>query len=81
MSSLIVPRAACAMVSFDNHLYLFGGEDGSEVKYDRVECYDIQNDKWELCGTMPGKRASVQASLVLLPKKYINDLDTHETPC
>ena len=79
VSSLIVPRAACAMASFDNHLYLFGGEDGSEVKYDSVECYDVKNNKWEQCGTMPGKLACIQASLLLLPKKYINDLGTFET--
>ena len=78
VSSLSVPRAACAMVSFDNHLYLFGGEDGTEVKYDSVECYDVKNNKWEHCGTMPGKHACVQASLLLLPKKYINDLDTFD---
>ena len=78
-SSLIVPRAACAMASFDNHLYLFGGEDGSKVKYDSVECYDVKNNKWEQCGSMPGKLACVQASLLLLPKKYINDLGTFET--
>ena len=69
------------MVSFDNHLYLFGGEDGTQVKYDSVECYDVKNNKWEHCGTMPEKLVCVQASLLLLPKKYINDLDTFETPC
>ena len=79
VSSLVVPRAACAMVSFDDHLYLFGGEDSCKDKLDSVECYNVQNDKWELCGTMPEKLACVQASLLLLPKKYINDVDTFQT--
>ena len=72
VSSPVVPRAACAMVTFDNHLYLFGGEDRTYCKYDIVECYDVQNDKWELCGTMPRKLACVQASLLLLPKKFLD---------
>ena len=79
VSILVVPRAACAMVSFDDHLYLFGGEDSCKDKLDSVECYNVQNDKWELCGSMPEKLACVQASLLLLPKKYINDVDTFET--
>ena len=72
VSSPVVPRAACAMVTFDNHLYLFGGEDRTYCKYDSVECYDVQNDKWKLCGTMPRKLACVQASLLLLSKKFLD---------
>ena len=67
------------MISFDDYLYLFGGEDADWSKHDSVECYDVQNNKWYLCGTMPEKLACVQASLLLWPKKYINDLDTFET--
>ena len=78
VSSLIVPRAACAMVSFDNHLYLFGGEHGTDVKYDSVDCYNVKNNKWEQYGTMPEKLVCVQASLLLLPKQYINDSDTFD---
>ena len=72
VSSPVVPRAACAMVSFDNHLYLFGGEDCTYCRHDSVECYNVQNDEWELCGTLPKKLACVQASLLLLPKKFID---------
>jgi len=71
VSSPIMARAACAMVSFNDHLYLFGGEDANCSKFDSVERYDVQNDKWELFGTMPEKLACVQASVLLLPKKYI----------
>ena len=72
VSSPVVPRAACAMVSFDDHLYLFGGENAQRQKRDSVERYNVQNDKWELFSTMPEKLACVQASVLLLPKKFIN---------
>lgn len=72
VSSPIAPRAACAMISFDHHLYLFGGEKADSSKLDSVERYDVQNDKWELFGTMPEKLACVQASVLLLPKTFID---------
>ena len=72
VSSPIAPRAACAMVSFDHHLYLFGGEKPDSSKLDSVERYDVQNDKWEIFGTMPEKLACVQATVLLLPKKFID---------
>ena len=72
VSSPLVPRAACAMVSFDDHLYLFGGEDAQWQKHDSVERYNVQNDTWELFSTMPEKLACVQASVLLLPKKFMN---------
>ena len=72
LSRPLMPRAASALVSFDHHLYLFGGEDNTnEQKLDTVECYDIKNDKWELIGTMPEKLACLQASMLLFPQKYI----------
>jgi len=70
--SPVVPRAACGIVSFDDHVYLFGGEDAKWYKLDSVERYDVKNDKWELLGTMAEKVSCVQASVLLLPKKYIN---------
>ena len=72
VSSPVVPRAACALVSFDDHLYLFGGEQVGGTKLDSVERYDVQNNKWGLFSTMPEKLACVQASVMLLPKKYIH---------
>ena len=70
VSSPAVPRAACGVVSFDNHVYLFGGEDTSS-KLDSVECYDVQNDKWDQVGTMPDELSCLQASLLLIPNKYL----------
>ena len=70
VSSPAVPRAACSIISFDNHVYLFGGENTSS-KLDSVECYDVQDNKWHHVGTMPEKLSCVQASLLLIPKKYV----------
>lgn len=76
IASPIVPRAACALVSFDHDLYLFGGEcreDATDGSYslDSVERYDVENDKWEQFGTMPTKLSCVQASVLQLPTKFI----------
>ena len=71
VSGPIVPRGACALVGFDDHLYLFGGEDANWSKLHSVERYNVQNNTWEPFGTMPEKLACVQASVLLLPKKYI----------
>ena len=65
-----VPRAACGIISFDNHVYLFGGENTSS-KLDSVERYDVQNNKWQHVGTMPEKLSCLQASLLQIPNKYV----------
>ncbi len=70
VSSPIVPRAACGVISFDNHVYLFGGEDTS-FKLDIVERYNVLNDKWHYVGTMPEKLSCLQASLLRIPNKYV----------
>lgn len=71
VSSLIVPRAACAMVSFDNHLYLLGGEDGREDKYDSVECYDVKNNKWEQMW-YHARKACLRSSFTAIVAKKIH---------
>ncbi|KAL9951797.1 hypothetical protein ACROYT_G044526 [Oculina patagonica] len=70
VSSPIVPRAVCGVISFDNHVYLFGGEDTSS-KLDIVERYNVLNDKWHYVGTMPEKLSCLQASLLHIPNKYV----------
>ena len=81
LSNPVVPRAACGIVSFDNRVYVFGGEDTNldqdSIYQDSVECYDIQNNTWQLFGTMPVRLSCLQASLVLLPKKLF-DIDNTE---
>lgn len=70
VSAPTVPRAACGVVSFDNHVYLFGGED-TFSELDSVERYDVQNDKWDQVGNMPDELTCLQASLLLIPNKYV----------
>ena len=70
VSSPTVPRAACGIISFGNHVYLFGGENTSS-KLDSVERYDVQNNKWQHVGTMPEKLSCLQASLLQIPNKYV----------
>ncbi len=74
VSSPIVPRAACGVISFDNHVYLFGGENTSS-KLDSVERYDVLNDKWNHVGNMPEKLSCLQASLLRIPNKYVASND------
>lgn len=52
--ALLVHWTTCALVSFDNDLYvLFRGKDGCKAKLDSVECHDVQNGKiWDLYGTI-----------------------------
>ena len=75
VSSPVGPRAACGIVTFNNRVYVFGGEDASLEKNSRylnsVECYCIQKNQWQLFGTMPERLSCLQASLVLLPKKFL----------
>lgn len=96
VSGPVVPRAACGIASFDNHLYLFGGEDQTrdnifeedfQARYlDSVECYDIQNNKWQIIerANMLERVSCLQATLMLLPTKFFNEYgdysDSEEDP-
>ena len=70
VSTPIVPRAACGIVSVGSCVYLFGGEDANQ-DLDIVECYSVPEDTWILVGTMPGKRTCLQASLLQVPIKHL----------
>ena len=72
VSGPFIPRAACGIASVENCVYLFGGEDANwqQYKLDSVECYVVQEDKWNLVGIMPEKRSCLQASLLQLPVEY-----------
>ena len=73
VSSPIVPRAACGIVSAEHCVYLFGGETPqSQHKLDStsVECYIVEEDKWIKAGIMPEQCSCLQASLLQLPMKY-----------
>ena len=71
VSSPGIPRAACSAVSIDDIVYLFGGE--NERNYLRsVECFDIKRKRWyEIEAIMPNTCSLLQASLLKLPKKFI----------
>ena len=71
VSSPGIPRAACAAVSIDDIVYLFGGENAADC-LNAVECFDIKKDKWYEIEAMPNIRSHLQASLLKLPKKFIH---------
>ena len=70
--SLSIHHAASGIVSIGDTVYLFGGED--EVKYkNEVHCFDIKRNEWHKISVIPaGARSSLQASLLKLPKQFIN---------
>ena len=68
----IVPRAACGIVSIEDCVYLFGGEDG-ETEIGSVECYSFQGGAWHLIGNMPKPLTCLQASLLQLPMEYLRE--------
>ena len=73
MSSPKVPRASCGIVSVDDTVYVFGGEN-EEVFLDSVECFDVKHNEWhEVDVTLPKPLSFVRASLLKLPKKFISN--------
>ena len=76
--SPIIPRAACGIVSFKDCVYLFGGEDANHEQYklNSVECYSSTENEWKQVSVMPQQLYCLQASLVLLPKKYMHTVNT-----
>ena len=72
VSSPIVPRAAHGVVSIDDAIYLFGGENESTLE-NVVERFDMKNNQWKVVGFMPETmQASYFATSALkLPKEFI----------
>ena len=69
VASPITPRAGCAIVSVDESIYIFGGENGHK-ELDDVEIFDVKSNKWhEVPGTMTVGQLYAHASLLRLPKK------------
>ncbi|XP_078365198.1 kelch repeat and BTB domain-containing protein 3-like [Oculina patagonica] len=73
-----VPCAACGIVSFKGCVYLFGGENANHEQYklNSVECYSAKENEWKEVSVMPQRLYCLQASLVLLPKKYMHTVNT-----
>ena len=74
VSSPKIPRCNCGIVSVDDMVYIFGGEDTDEW-LESVECFDFKSNEWkEADEPMPRARTRAQASLLKVPKKFIKSL-------
>jgi len=68
-----VPRAGCGIVSVDDTVYVFGGQDGNGRFLDSVECFDAKCNEWhEVDAIMPLALSLVEATLLKLPKTFIS---------
>ena len=73
VSSPLKPRAAHGIVSMDDAIYLFGGENANTYKA-AVERFDVKNNEWKRVGYMP---VTMQASYfgtsqLKLPKEFVH---------
>ena len=74
VASPAVPRAACAIASVDETVYLFGGEN-EERLLDDVEMLDVKSNEWhQISCTLPKPLSYAQASLLKLPKKLLKHI-------
>ena len=71
VASPAVPRAASAIASVDETVYVFGGEN-EERFLDDVEMLDVKSNEWhQISCTLPETLSYAQASLLKLPKKLL----------
>ena len=70
VSSPLHPRAAHGIVSVDDKVYLFGGED-EKLYVHSVECFDVNDNEWVEAGVMPVRASYLGTSLLKLPKEFI----------
>ena len=71
VASPAVPRAACAIASVDETVYVFGG-DSQETCLDDIEMFDVKSNEWHnVSCTLPEPLSHAQASLLKLPKKLL----------
>ena len=69
VASPIHPRTGCAIVSVDESVYIFGGEN-RHIDVDAIEVFDAKSNEWhEVPGAMTEGPLYAQASLLRLPKK------------
>ena len=74
VSSPLKPRAAHGIVSIEDVIYLFGGE--NEIAYeDTVECFDVKNNEWKRVDSMPSKMygSYFGTALLRLPKEFLQN--------
>lgn len=41
----------------DGKIYVLGGEEGWDGYHDSIECYDVDNDSWEIMSHLPSARS------------------------
>lgn len=73
VTSPVIPRAACGIVSIDDIIYLFGGQH-EEHFMKTVESFDLKRNEWRDVATMPIDRQCSfhQASFLRLPKHFVS---------
>ena len=73
LSSPLWPRAAHGIVSIDDDIYMFGGEDERRLKTS-VEHFDVKNNEWKRVGFMPETMLAscFGTSPLKLPKEFIH---------
>ena len=74
VSSPLRPRAAHSIVSIDDKVYLFGGED-EKLYVAAVECFDVKNNEWKRVGSIPStmQGSYFGAALLKLPKELLQN--------
>ena len=74
VSSPLYPRAAHGVISKDDKIYSFGGEDES-LYVDGVECFDVKNNEWKRVGSIPKtmQASYFGAALLKLPKEFLQN--------
>ena len=72
VSSPLRPRAGHGIVSIDDAIYLFGGENESTLE-GAVERFDVKNNEWKRVCSMPRimQASCFGTSLLKLPKEFI----------
>ena len=79
VSSPLNPRAAHGIVSVDDTVYMFGGEN-EKFYADGVECFKVNDSEWEEAGSIPVQASYFGTSLLKLPKEFILNQEAH-LPC
>ena len=81
LSSPLKPRAAHGIVSIDDAIYLFGGENEFTLE-GTVERFDVKNNEWKRVGYMPEtmQASYFGTSLLKLPKEFIHKMTKTSSP-
>ena len=81
VSSPLKPRAAHGIVSIDDAIYLFGGENEFTLE-GTVERFDVKNNEWKRVGYMPEtmQASYFGTSLLKLPKEFIHKMTKTSSP-